>query len=144
MKEQLVSFETAKLAKEKGFDIEIYSYFWDDDGDVCEIDEKDALDSFEDNWNNDTKYSDYYSRPTQSLLQKWLRDIHNIDVQPVCNYHYKLGKQYYLGIIFTNTDKKVDTIIIKETDKFLDTINRHYNSYEEALEKGLQEALKVI
>ena len=30
MKEQLISFETAKLAKEKGFDISTHSYYFED------------------------------------------------------------------------------------------------------------------
>ena len=70
------------------------------------------------------------------LLQKWLRKEHKIDVQPVCRY--KQFRFYHLSIIFINKEKQVDTIIIK--DEGMQT-NRLFDSYEEALEKGLTKAL---
>ena len=133
MKEQLVNFETAKLAKEKGFDEEVRDSYHKVEG-----------------WLHDNDYPDTWnslgavSAPTQSLLQKWLRDTHSIEVQPMCCYHYQLRKQYHLGIMFINKENKVHTMIINETDKSLDTVNRYYSSYEEALEEGLYEALKLI
>jgi hypothetical protein len=168
MEEKLISFETAKLAQEKGFNWLCYSWFFIskiDDFDkfpkyyrdkaianYIEIDNKlvSHLIGGQHGKTINSKFKNSEDQPnvlacsTQSLLQKWLREVHNIDVQSICNYHYKLGKQYHLGIIFVNKDNKVDTIIIKETDKSLDTINRHYSSYEKALEEKLQEALKLI
>jgi hypothetical protein len=135
MEDQLITFDTAKLAKEKGFDWQTNMVY------------KQELLYTRDNIikNSAFKNSKVYraTAPTQSLLQKWLREIHGIDVNPICNYHYKKGRQYHLGIVFINNENEVDTIIIKETDKSLDTINRHYNTFEEALEEGLQEGLKL-
>jgi hypothetical protein len=142
MTEELITFETALLAKEKGFDIPVlygvYGY-------------KMKLTSEKSgtliNWNTKSKqqkHSKATSVPTQSLLQKWLREKHIIDTNPICNYHHQKGRMYHAGIIFINAKGEVDIIIIPETDKSLDTIHRYYESYEKAIEEALQEALKLI
>lgn len=111
MKEQLITFETAKLAKEKG--VIIKSDIAYNSIGTLEI----------------PRGINYYA-PTQSLLQKWLREVHNIHT----NVHY--------GLTFTfkiNGDLKGnDYVDYSEMDKFWG------RTYEEALEKGLQEALKLI
>ena len=58
--------------------------------------------------------------PTQSLLQKWLRETHNIFISINVNYCYK---------IYNNDELYEESF--------------YYNNYEEALEQGLQEALKL-
>ena len=99
MEEQLISYETAKLAKEKGFD---FIYIIDNE-------------------------LTNHSLITQSLLQKWLREVHNIHItvtsisQESWQYH-----------------------IQKPKDKLGDNYNEDYENYEEALEDGLQESLKLI
>ena len=77
--------------------------------------------------------------PTQSLIQKWLREEHKTDVQPICTYEQ--FRYYHLGIIFINDKKQVDSVILK--DEGMPT-NRLFDTYEEALEEGLQEALKLL
>ena len=78
MKDQLVTFETAKLAKEKGCNIHSVLYF----------STKGIPSSTEiyhtDEWIDKNGTLDYY-RHTQSLLQKWLREKHKIHAfaQPV-------------------------------------------------------------
>ena len=102
MKEHLITFETAKLAKEKEFD-------WHDDDTI---------------WINESMDKDSvatHPAPTQSLLQKWLREVCNIFVSIDVNYNCRI----YL-----------EDELIDESFKF--------HSYEQALEKGLQEALKLI
>ena len=65
MEEIRVSFETAKLAKEKGFDIDCG---W-------------KLRKLENGSFTHTNSSELgIEQPTQSLLQKWLREVHNINV----------------------------------------------------------------
>jgi hypothetical protein len=122
MKEQLISFETAKLAKEKGFALNSYSGFvFDKKGIELNL-------AFYD-------MEDKYARPTQSLLQKWLRDIHNIQIN-IENYHsIKEEKPYNVYIEY----------MINEHWTYKDFDEKNdYNTYEEALEKGLQEGLKLI
>jgi len=63
MEESTVSFETAKLDKEKGFNQGRFNYpKYDEEGNVHFI-----------------GFNKGYSAPTQSLLQKWLREKHNIE-----------------------------------------------------------------
>lgn len=113
-KEDLVSFETAKLAKEKGFSI-------------CTLKCYDYRD-----YNNKIHPEIWFTEsrnfgqsmifaPTQSLLQKWLREECNIFLQIDVNFCYK---------IYANDE--------------LETESSDYNNYEQALEKGLIEALKLI
>lgn len=146
MKEEFITFETAKLAKEKGFNILQHSYYFED-GEFKENSLKGTngyygeeyefnLSEFNENWNDKwlTKktgdrcfgcskqkgYLETFSAPTQSLLQRWLRETHEIDVL-VFVEKTELNK-YYL----TSFDKQ------------------RWLLYETALEEGLYEALKLI
>ena len=64
-----------------------------------------------------------------SLLAKWLREEHNIivlvDYEGIDGYYYKFYSY-------------------KEGNKNYDASDKNYNTYEEAYEIGLQEALKLI
>lgn len=76
-------------------------------------------------------------------LQKWLRDKHNIDIifEPE---RYKNGINYCVQaqcFDLINGDSKLN-FIINATYMFND--NHEYPTYEQALEKGLSEALKLI
>ena len=131
MEEQLISFDTAKLAKEKGFNIPTISYYnpkgrsEESEGYMTE-----RLESS--NWNDGqgsypTHAKDVEcSAPTQSLLTKWLREVHNIEIaiQWFDNCYIKSVKQKPF---------KANTYRIEGLD-----------NYEEILELGLQEALKLI
>ena len=131
MNEQLISFETAKLAKEKGFNIEVKTYF-----DIKKFGDKPCEFYGRLNANDYNSWDDklkkninagYISAPTQSLLQKWLREVHNIHIAVLPKILPSNEIKYYC---FKGKIKK----------DFKDL----YNTYEEALEKGLQEALKLI
>ena len=125
MVEQLISFETAKLAKEKGFPQEpnrrkvpYYNYKGEFNGDVTDFLRKYLRDE-------DTSDVESVSAPTQSLLAKWLREQHNIHLIAYKNINID-GYDW----CFITTDG-------------ITNINS-YNTYEEAYEIGLQEALKLI
>lgn len=62
-------------------------------------------------------------KPTLSLLQKWLREVHNLDT-----LIYKEDIDNYTYHVWGETGRTV----------------YNWDTYEEALEKGLQEALKII
>lgn len=113
----LISFNTAKLAKEKGFNVKTKNWY----------DQTGVL--------NPTKgirgamvYHNFGYAPTQSLLQKWLREKHDIFL----NIDLIEGK-YVPTYKLTNDMSRVSTML-----------NIYFNTYEESLEKGLQEALKLI
>lgn len=130
MKEELISFETAKLAKENGFDLVVHAFY---DKNMC-IDE-----TMYHNWN---EYKAAYSAPTQSLLQKWLREKYNkyVKVHPV----YRDEKIQWEYVIFF-----LDEPLLSGTDGFKNRMSLldypyYWETFEEALENGLQEALKLI
>lgn len=128
MEEQLINFETAKLAREKGFDVDNREnhYFY------CFPNGK--LDKFK---YLSVGYGDDVLAPTQSLLQKWLREVHNL--------HVVVKRISYSGY----TSLIVDLNIYKQNgfikEEYINSIGfRGFEVYEDALEKGLQEALKLI
>lgn len=124
MEEQLVSFEVAKLAKEKGFHQYEGVYFFSKDGDK-------RIDYYKKNYN---KASILIAKPTQSLLQKWLREVHKIYVTAM-PHEDNLFFKYNTRI----TDKSFHTGGTR-----LVQFDFEFGDYELALEKGLQEALKLI
>ena len=74
-------------------------------------------------------YFETFSAPTQSLLQKWLREEHNI-------FAYCLPCEHNKGWYWQITIFPEDCITDFELEK--------NKSYEQALEDGLFEALKLI
>lgn len=120
LKEELISFETAKLAKEKGFQV---------DRDNCKseyyLPDCTLINPINQGVESVKLYPSEYEAPTQSLLQRWLREIHRVNVFCAPNkfdsdiWYWFLG---YNGLI--------------KSDKT--------QTYEQALEKGLQEGLKLI
>ena len=123
MEDTKITFETAKLAKEKGF---IPS-----DGITCKSYLQDGRVGYQTIWDLDLKYTcleDHIIAVTQSLLQKWLREEYNIIVLVLYD-----GKTFYYQI-----QRKEWDDCITQFDLTLD------QTYEEAYEIGLQEALKLI
>ena len=125
MTEQLISFETAKLAKEKGFNIPTL-YGCNEKGELQEYFTYESYSPGE----PEVRITDFikeweYQLPTQSFLQKWLREKHNIHLIAYKNINIDGYDWCYI------------------TTDGITNINS-YKTYEEALEAGLQEALKLI
>jgi len=113
-----IQFNTAKLAKKRGFDLITENrYFFN-----SELTTKTPTQS-----SKPTLYA-----PTQSELQGWLRDVHKIYlyIVPVGDVSYNL--KYWNYSIFGKDYKEGQ----HGTNRF--------TSYEDALEAGLFEALKLI
>lgn len=164
MKEQLISFDTAKLAKEKGFNVptenkylpsgecihilknqivEDNENFTFDRGSLWEYIEKGYLKnllklctpSLDNVWiTDDLKHCEYLA-PTQSILHKWLRDTHNIDIDIGTDYHRE-SKWYE---VYIWEDDRGDYIEGEEKDSIFS-----FENYEQALEAGLLKALIKI
>jgi len=79
--------------------------------------------------------------PTLALAQMWLREKHNIHVNPIPNFK-TTWNQYHLGIVFRNNKGQVDMIALKEKEG--DVANKLFESYDEALEAGILEGIKLI
>ena len=73
MNEAYVSFEVAKLLKEKGFD-------WDVDGYYCEDCSYTTHDRIEYRTENYNSHKSHISAPTQQMAMRWLREVHKIDI----------------------------------------------------------------
>lgn len=113
IEESFVSFDTAKLLKEVGFNV------------PCE------------KWYGESGFfmSGNYKEckcPTQALAARWLRDVHGIHI--FSNYFFEDGTWFYV------------IVDLKESDEVraIPPDIRSYQSNEEALEAGLQEAIKLI
>ena len=142
MKEQLINFETAKLAKEKGFNVETLHFYCKNR--TCDYIKTPYKYSFEVNANQETLingeidnfgYGITWSAPTQSLLQKWLREVHNIEIYV---HKFKPNGAYPKGYYC------VSRPLIHYSNEMKDWIFTNFKTYEEALEVGLQEGLKLL
>jgi len=140
MQELLILPETAKLAKEKGFDwIDKDKPYYSSDHNIWGAIQKVGIrlltswiDSYKSN-KEDIRYNYISLRPTQAMLQKWLRDVHLIDVI--------VSRE---GTIATLREGFSVMIYSAETTIFPWELGRVHKIYEEALETGLLEALKLI
>ena len=129
MQEKLITFETAKLAKEKGWKkVGVCLDYYKPDGTKMKLIE----------YNKEfAKFCIQYC--TQSLLQKWLREVHRTDITVITDWKQGV-RVYYVGFSFVNTENKIDIWFSKDENN-----NKiEYSDYEEALEIALQEALKLI
>jgi hypothetical protein len=118
MEEYKVNFDTALMAKEKGFD-EICYYHFGSDGHPFE--------SRNPQGSKNSQWVKCVARPTQAFLQQWLREVHEIDVNPVLKA--KGFKFYNVSIV------KYNTIDYTEDQNF---------TFTQALEFGLLKGLKLI
>jgi hypothetical protein len=136
MKDQLISFETAKLAKEKGFQLQ-RNYFGYIDKFYHPITQ--CIRSY--GMTGRTNKGILIYIPTQSLLQKWLREVHNLHIVIFPEF-YTTGINYTVQILCYDPTSSDCYNNDKCTGMYGD--NGEYPTYEFALEFGLYEALKLI
>ena len=130
MKEEIISFETAKLAKEKGFNIDTFKYYR-----ISINPEKKVAEPLSEDQTYFPNVKESIAAPTQSLLQKWLREEHGMLIYVK---HFK--QNWYEWVIQTNEIVECDGRIWGD-----DIISEQNEStYEQALEAGLEYALKLI
>jgi hypothetical protein len=122
MKDTLISFETAKLAKEKGFQEPVCDYY-----NTVEPDRIVTVGAFNHNY---PAHGDVtVSAPTQSLLQKWLRETKNCNVLIFENPDYP---EYYAYVSFKHG-------IPSNPQR-----TGYGSNYENVLEVGLLLALQIL
>ena len=133
-----MNFVPAKLAKEKGFDLNSHAFYGCDNPEFSEPNQLTIRDwvKWTDFGKQDSpqKGTKIYSAPTQSLLRKWLREEKERFIQVF------IGGKFNYGYYIHNLNSK---------DIFEDAKNRifhraNFDTYEEALEAGLIEALKLL
>jgi len=154
--EELIEFETAKLAKEKGFNIptrNLYEYALNTQIDPETNDSTGAfgwkegecklVDSYMINNHKDIDFSNtaWYmcSAPTQAIMQRWLREVHNINV--MIGFKPNIKKWDFMPYSMGMNGKEY----VKYYKEYYKLHNgRRYDTYELALEDSLVEALKLI
>lgn len=124
IEESYVSFDTAKLLKEVGFDVPCNSYYELEDGEAVR---KDCIRPYDNNGFGDT----ICSRPTQALAARWLREAHGIMI--VSFFDDYMSKWFYV----------IDGVKKQSGIKCVQSAS-DYDDYETALEAGLQEAIKLV
>lgn len=127
--EDYVSFETAKILKEKGFDENCAALYDLRDGAFREKQTGYVFNNYQ--WDN------FITAPTIQMAMKWLRKIHNILVSP-----YALSTGYYFEIFdLTNRDisgcKPLYKVGIPRNEDVLST-------YEEACEAAIKYCLENL
>jgi len=139
IKEAYVSFEVAKLLKEKGFN-ELCGRYYSSQfnemrtvGDICMM-----------SWNSISDEYEYISIPTHQMAMAWLREIYHLEINITFGFPFIDGKQQY----------KYFWSIVRVCDNHLeypmdDPNSAYYNeemadSYEDAVEAALKYCLEKI
>lgn len=123
IEEQFVSFDTARMLKEAGFR-ELTKTHYSNSGQIWET----AMPAdYNDDFNCNT-----CNRPTQALAARWLREVHHY---AVCVWFSKDHEKWFYA------HGNMDSIVFDTDYRISEFI---YETYEEALEAGLQEAIKLI
>ena len=130
IKDSLISYETAVLAKEKGFGktletIYPHSYKEEDNSKLCI------------NSSNNTEKG-FIAVSRQSELQKWLREKKQLYIDIGTGYNPKTK----------NVGYSIEILIPSKEDVWMEMLyssdNSAYNTYELALEDALQRSLNSI
>lgn len=126
MTEQLISYKTAKLAKEKGFTWRVFAQYTKH-GNA----KKETITNFYvlHNFNHRDWGSYSFSAPTQPLLAKWLYET----------------RGYFIEV-FMDDDKTFGFLIslITSEGRIDQPIKRGFDNPQKALEEGLKKTLKLL
>lgn len=130
IKEDYVSFETARLLKEKGFDCNCDMYYTGT-GSVEYTQLK----------FNHNELESRYSKPTLQLVLKWLRETHGIEViVDVC----KVGEDQRTMYAWTPVEVKEDRLEYPVSQTDGSVFGGLCNGYGQAMEKGIEYCLENL
>lgn len=129
IEESYVSFDTARMLKEAGFEANLKTRYVEEEKDEWAC------------WESGTKRSDYnyfddtIACPTQALAARWLREVHDtfVKMERVGSFDGKEFRFYWSFSIIS-----VSTACLKSIS------GGRYDSYEEALEVGIAKCLEQI
>jgi len=144
----IITFKTAKLAKDKGFNLNSQAFYGCDDP-VSGESNKLILRDWE-KWINFGKEDStqdgtaIYSAPTQSLLQKWLREVHGIHIVIIPTV-----TSYWTYKTLTVLSERDNDIIkgiksVSDLPPYDNVCGEDFSTYELALEDALQKSLILI
>lgn len=136
IEESYVSFETARMLKEAGFNVPCRGVYVTDRTGYDEFREYENKQTTDDLcWNTEDGFQYEYLAPTQALAARWLREVHRIVVDATFIPPSVNGDvwQYFVG--------EMDDMVWEGDYEPSDC---KYATYEQAMEAGLQEAIKSI
>lgn len=125
IEESYVSFDTARMLKEAGFEANLKTMYVEEEKDEWAF------------WDSGAKRSDYnyfddtIACPTQALAARWLREVYNIAIYSL--YDDDMDQWFYVIDAFAKNP------VINGFQS-----GSEYDDYESAFEDGLQEAIKLI
>ena len=135
--EDYVSFETAKLLKEKGFDEATNRYY------NAQYDQiRTVSDTFMWHW-NDEKFMKHVMMegavaiPTIQMTMKWLREVYNLVIEPyrtACGYLYTISSIPYGSTKYDNS----------EAYNGDDEASGQWTTWEKACEDGIKYCLENL
>lgn len=129
--EQYVSFETAKMLKEAGFDGLCQAFYYRARNGRRTLYLLSSI-GYSDSPNE-------YLAPTQAMAARWLREVHNVHVQvEVHKSFHDTEKVIWIYDLYVKVN---DCYVEREPWKNTDGV---YYSYEECLEAGIQDAIKTF
>lgn len=135
--EDYVSFETAKLLKEKGFD-EITFTWYTGKGKFCVG--KNNFDDYHMNHLSNmavARDKNKCSAPTQQKAMKWLREVHHYYIQVMLD-SWACGGHLGYYVVIQKTDSDFEMMLQDAVDEVF------YQTYEEAVEAALKYTLENL
>ena len=124
--EDYVSFETAKLLKEKGFDWECLGTYSTGD--------KELSISSECPYSNDLNDDMFIAAPTLQMEMKYLRDVHNLVIQIEFIDYLEHGEVW----LYCITERKTIKQLTGRDEDFTE------HSYEQACEEAIKYCLEDL
>ena len=132
--EDYVSFETAKLLKEKGFDEDI-DLWYDENGEIFSQHKYDISQDW-----RVKQGQEVYQCPTPQMAMKWLREVHNIHIEVrLTNHSFSslIAVPRYYWIIFNAKE-------VKWMDESTAHESMSYETFEEACEAAIKRCLENL
>lgn len=117
--EDFVSFETAKLLKEKGFEQLGCHKQYNTQGDLC------------------SGYCYGPVAPTLQMVNKWLREVHHYYIQVMLD-GWACGDHMGYYVVIQKTDSDFEMMLQDAVDEVF------YQTYEEACEAAIKYCLKKL
>ena len=133
IQEDYVSFETAKLLKEKGFNASLLTYYITDEERKKGVFQTMAFtdDTIDNNYSNIC-----YLAPTLQMAMKWLREVHKV-IPLILTDENSQDSFYYWFRIDTIKEGKWEDAIYREDEKA-------FSTYEQACEAGILYCLEHL
>ena len=126
--EDYVSFETAKLLKEKGFNVPIYTFYNPKKSYMVKIDPCKI----------DRNAGTCVSAPTLQMAMKWLREVHNIVIIPYFDKLQSSDLPYSFAVYIVDEYARTREIIACfDIDE-----NLYWSKQEQAVEAAIKYWLK--